>query len=112
MINERGLRLGPLGLLLTVIAIALATLATLSFTSARADGILTDRFAETIRIRYSLDAKAQNYRYQNDDSDYSTVFEEDGYELKTAKEAGNMSHYCLSKIWNNDENIHDLWEGN
>ena len=48
MIRERGLRLGPLGLLLAVIAIALATLATLSFSSARADMILTERFAETV----------------------------------------------------------------
>ena len=112
MIREKGLRLGPLGLLLTVIAIAMAVLGTLSFTSARADRILTDRFAETVRIRYSLDAKAQDYRRQNDDSDYGTVFEEDGYELKIAKEEGDMKHYRLSKIWHSDENIHDLWEGN
>ena len=112
MINERGARLGPLGLLLTVIAIALATLATLSFSSARADTILTDRFAETVRIRYSLDAKAQDYRRQNDDSDYEKVFEEDGYEVAIAKEESDMKYYRLSKIWHNDENIHDLWEGN
>ena len=52
--NQVPVKLGPLALLLTVISICLTTLAILTFSTARADGRLAERYAETVTLRYEL----------------------------------------------------------
>ena len=54
------IRLGPLAMLLTVISLCLATLAVLVFTTARADRSMAEKYAETVRVRYELEAEGQS----------------------------------------------------
>ena len=55
--NRIPIRLGPLALLLTVIAICVSSLGVLSVADAAADLRLAERYAETVRIRYELEEK-------------------------------------------------------
>ena len=55
------IKLGPLALLLTVISICLTTLAILTFTTARADRRLAEKYAETVSTRYSLEIRGQEF---------------------------------------------------
>ena len=54
-------KLGPLALLLTVISICLTTLAVLTFTTARADRSLAEKYADTVAVRYGLEAEGQRF---------------------------------------------------
>ena len=53
------IKLGPLALLLTVISICLTVLAILSFTTARADLRLAEKYAQTVSERYQLEISGQ-----------------------------------------------------
>ena len=55
------IRLGPLALLLAVISICLTILAILTFTTARADLRLAEKYAETVQARYALEKDGQEY---------------------------------------------------
>ena len=55
------IRLGPLALLLAVIAICLTTLSILSFTTGQADLRLAQRYAETVKERYALEGEGQEF---------------------------------------------------
>ena len=59
--NKAPIRLGPLALLLTVVSICLAILAILTFTTARADLRLAEKYALTVRERYALEKEGQEY---------------------------------------------------
>lgn len=52
-------RLGPLAILLTVISICMTVLGILSFTTARADSRLAEKYAATVELRYELEAQGQ-----------------------------------------------------
>ena len=54
-------KLGPLALLLTVISICMTTLAILAFSTASADHSLAEKYAQTVRERYALEAKGQRF---------------------------------------------------
>ena len=54
------IKLGPLAVLLTVISICMTTLGVLAFTTARADWSLAEEYADTVRVRYELEAEPQN----------------------------------------------------
>lgn len=55
------IRLGPLALLLTVISICLTVLSILTFTTARADMRLAEKYAQTVRTRYALEQEGQQF---------------------------------------------------
>lgn len=55
------IKLGPLAVLLTVISICMSTLGILAFATARADLRLAEEYAETVRIRYELEAEGQRF---------------------------------------------------
>ena len=57
--KQATVRLGPLALLLTVISICLTILAILSFTTARADLRLAEKYAQTVEARYALERDGQ-----------------------------------------------------
>ncbi len=61
MKQQAPVRLGPIALILTVISICLAILAILSFTTARADLRLAEKFAATVSDRYALEREGQTY---------------------------------------------------
>lgn len=62
------IRLGPLALLLTVISICMATLGILSFTTARADLSMAEKYASTVQERYVLEKEGQDFLRQAGDA--------------------------------------------
>lgn len=59
--NQIPIRLGPLALLLTIISICLTTLSILTFTTSGADLRLAEKYADTVRVRYELEAEGQAF---------------------------------------------------
>lgn len=55
------IRLGPLALLLTVVAICMAVLGLLTFSTARADLAMAQKLAGSVRERYALEAEGQAF---------------------------------------------------
>ena len=55
------IRLGPVAVFLTVVAAVLATLAILTFSTARADEVLAERFASVTQTRYALEADGNRF---------------------------------------------------
>ena len=92
------IKLGPLALLLTVISICVTTLAILTFTTARADLSLAEKYAQTVETRYALERQGQEFLRdlsETDPADYGlmdwerdaagvywTEFEQDGTSLR------------------------------
>ncbi len=107
--KEKGLRLGPLMLLLCLVAIALSTLAVLSFSSARADRILAERYAENVRERYGLDMKGQKWRHDHPEGS-EEVLQSEHYELKI-RQNELSEEYSMKRLWETSETIDGLWKG-
>ena len=126
------IKLGPLALLLTLISICLTMLAILNYTTARADLRLAERYADTVRTRYALEAEGQEYlsglralpaedaaalAEEKADADgvVWTTFEKDGSRLLVGVrlEAGEpvIEAWRHDRIWEQDEDMTDLWEG-
>ncbi len=121
------IRLGPLALLLTVISICLAILAILNFTTARADLRLAEKYADTVRVRYALDADGQEYLSRlnagletapepDENGVRSVEFERDGcvlcIELIDDGQGGwAVRSWRQEKLWEQNETIDNLWNG-
>ena len=54
-------RLGPFALLLAVISMCMAVLSVLSLSTALADMRLSERYAETVSVRYELEYEGQKF---------------------------------------------------
>ena len=59
--KELPIRLTPLALLLTVISICMTVLGILTCATARADINLAETYAQTVRTRYALEVRGQNW---------------------------------------------------
>ena len=121
------IKLGPLAFLLTVISICLTVLAILTFTTARADLSLADKYAQTVQIRYDLEAQGQAYLAQlaagqgtgDTDADADGViwktFSRDGFSLRVGCVAGADGYEVISwrqeKAWDEENTLH-VWQGN
>ena len=121
------IRLGPLALLLTVISICLAILAILNFTTACADLRLAEKYADTVRVRYALDADGQEYlsrlnagRETAPEPDKNGVrsveFERDGCVLRIELSDDGQGGWAVrswrqEKRWEQNETIDNLWNG-
>jgi len=119
-------KLGPLALLLTVVSICLTTLAILVFTTARADVRLAEKYAQTVRERYELEAEGQAYLagVSNDPSllpepdeqgvSWDTL-ENEGARLIIGIKNENGSIRIVSwrheREWTEDTDIGNLWTG-
>ena len=55
------MRLGPLALLLMVISICMTVLGILTFTTARADLSMAEKYAQTVETRYLLESRGQSF---------------------------------------------------
>ena len=132
--NPIPIKLGPMALLLTVISICLTTLSILTFTTARADCRLAEKYAETVTRRYGLmnrgeeflrDAEAAAARGESPDSLPGTTadgngvtryeLEEDGMRLSVAVVSGENGpetvEYRVTKEWSEDLDLGNLWPG-
>ena len=125
------IKLGPLTLLLTVISICLTTLAILTFTTARADLRLAEKYAETVRTRYELEAEGQSFLRELRDLDPAdlslmdldrdaqcvswTTLKEDGAQLLIGftydRDGYQVVAWRQEKEWDQDTVIGNLWSG-
>lgn len=122
-------RLGPLALLLTVISICLSVLAVLSFSNSGADMRLAERYGETVKTRYLLEEDGQRYLDEmgavfragnagaaDTQAAVTKVFERDGYTLRIelSEDGGQyvVTSWRISKDWEEDTIIDNLWQGN
>ena len=113
--NRPPMRLGPLAFLLTVIAIAMSVLSVLTFSTARADSALANRFARTVRTRYSLEKEAaQMIKERSDEGKgFEFTLEKDGYVLHVRlNDDGDPEIWDIHRQWDYDEFTDDLWDGN
>ena len=121
------IKLGPLALLLTVISICLTVLAILSFTTARADLRLAEKYAQTVSERYLLEAEGQELLAELQDSDpgmldmerdangvWWTDLEKDGAHLhigvKKSADGWDPAAWRMDKDWEEDTEL-DVWDG-
>ena len=126
------IRLGPLALLLTVISICLTVLSLLAFTTARADMRLAEKYADTVGIRYALEAEGQTFLAEADaaaaqgmldamdglERDAEGVWwytiEGDGSRLRIgllpANGAVDVEAWKHERLWEEDDSL-NLWPG-
>ena len=121
------IKLGLLALLLTVISICLTVLAILSFTTARADLRLAEKYAQTVSERYLLEAEGQKLLAELQDSDpgmldmerdangvWWTDLEKDGAHLhigvKKSADGWEPVAWRMDKDWEEDTEL-DVWDG-
>ena len=125
--NKAPVRLGPLALLLTVISICLAILAILTFTTARADLRLAEKYAETVQARYALEQDGQEYLCRlsagtetapepDEDGIRRVELERDGFLLRIAllddgQGGWTVLSWSQEKLWKQKETIDNLWSG-
>ena len=130
--KQTPIKLGPLALLLTVISICLTTLAILTFTTARADLRLAEKYARTVETRYALERQGQEFLQELSETDpadyglmdwerdaggvYHIEFEQDGASLKIGfrpEQEGGIAvvSWRLEKGWEEDDSLGTLWDG-
>lgn len=116
--KDMPIRLGPLALLLCVISICLTSLAMLSYADASSDMRLAQRYGQSVKTRYLLEQDGQEHLAQVNNGQSSEIekeFERDGYRLsvrfRQTAEGYEIDHWKIKKIWNETEDMDDLWEG-
>ena len=125
--NKAPIRLGPMALLLTVISICLTILAILTFTTARADLRLAQKYAETVQARYAIEKDGQTYLAGlNAGREEVPEPDEDGVLRVDIERGGYLLHIALldddhggwdvtswrhEKTWEQKETIDNLWSG-
>jgi len=126
-VKQVPIKLGPLALLLTVISICLTVLAILSFTTARADLRLAEKYAQTVSERYLLEAEGQELLAELQDSDpgmldmerdangvWWTDLEKNGAHLhigvKKGADGWDVAAWRMDKDWEEDTEL-DVWDG-
>ena len=126
------IRLGPLTLLLAVISICLTTLAILTFTTARADLRLAEKYAQTVSSRYELEREGQEFLREvceTDSADYGLMdwerdrngvywqeLEQDGAKLRIGfridgEDGVQVVSWRHTRDWKEDESLGTLWDG-
>lgn len=128
------IKLGPLALLLTVISICLSVLAILTFTTARADKSLAEKYAETVAARCALETEGQRFLRDLDealrqgDGGFLAALERegelyakrltlDGTDLNiafrlTGEGKPELLRWRIYREWTEDLDIGNLWPGN
>ena len=127
--KDTPVKLGPLALLLTVISICMTTLAVLAFTTARADYSLAEQYAETVKERYALEAKGQQYLSETADDlaqGFLLLPDADGVVRNTIEEGDTkltiglrltgtdgflVDSWRMERQWTEDTSIGNLWDG-
>lgn len=128
-------RLGPIAIFLTIVAIVMATLAVLTTATTNADKVMAERFAEVTKNRYAMEAEAEKFIWKFDEQAaagkidakklgakrsgeaYIKTIKNNGYILKTGvtsagKDGGyKVTEWKLEKEWNADDPYSDVWKG-
>ena len=82
---DHKVRLGPIAIFLTVVAIILSTLSILSVATTNADMVLAERFAAVTKERYALEAKGERFLKTLDEQAQSGRINEAGLLMKKTK---------------------------
>lgn len=127
--NQAPVKLGPLALLLAVISICLTTLSILTFTTARGDLSLAEKYAATVSDRYALEAGGQAFlRDLAEDAPMALMdaerdaggvrwitLEHGDARLRigvTAEDGGyTVTAWRHDRLWTEDDDIGNLWDG-
>ena len=112
-------RLGPIAIFLTIVVMVITTLAVLTVATSNADRIMAGRFAGVTKVRYELEADGQRFLSEAAAGGTELTFEEekDGYRIEveiTQPDAdGNfeINRWKISKIWNGEDPINNIWPG-
>ncbi|MBR2672213.1 MAG: hypothetical protein IKE27_08430 [Oscillospiraceae bacterium] len=128
------IRLGPVALFLTVIAIVLTTLAVLTLASSNADVVMAERFAGVTKVRYDLESEGYRFVQRADEAlksggsvasvpgvrsdgsgGYEYALEQDGYRLdivvKPSGDSVEIVKWKITKVWVEDDPYKDIWAG-
>ena len=123
------IKLGLLALLLAVVAICLTILSILSFTTGQADLRLAQRYADTVKERYALEAEGQQFfadvcegrAPQSGQAEISgslgSLVQETGqlhldYTLKkNAKGTYDITAWRFIRDWEEDTQLDNIWTG-
>lgn len=121
-------RLGPLALLLTVVAICVTVLGLLTFTTARGDLAMAERYAATVQVRYRLEAQGQAFLRDLEESPEALAaleqdesgacwqtFQEGDVSLRVTLmpqgEGFQVVGWQFSQEWEPQEELGGLWPG-
>ena len=130
------IRLGPLAILLALIGICMTILGVLSFTTARADLKLAEKYADTVHTRYELEAEGQAFLKEAEaawlsgtdpaalpetETDIDGIvrksFEQKGFTLTVgiipdSEKRIRVVEWLQYKEWEPEESMGSLWTGN
>ena len=128
-------RLGPIAIFLTVVAIVLTMLAILTFATSHADAVMAQRFASVTETRYELEAEGRQFLAdademlangqdltmlegvtRNEGSSFGYTIEKNGYSLLitvSAPENGRVQveEWKIDKIWQEEDPYQNIWKG-
>lgn len=128
-------RLGPLAIFLAVVVMVITTMAVLTIATSNADRTMARRFASVTQTRYQLEADGERFiseavNVHAAGGDYASVevigvtdrgyeFHEElnGYsitvEISRPDAEGNyeLLKWKVSKLWNADDPVKDIWNG-
>ena len=133
---DHKIRLGPIAIFLTIVAIVLSTLAMLTAATAGADKAMAERFASVTSTRYQLEADGNTFLKEFDETiaqggdpaslegvesaqggGYNYTVERDGYRLEVSlSPLDALGHYSITvwkihKIWNSEDPMNNVWKG-
>ena len=128
-------RLGPIAIFLAVVVMVITTMAILTLATSNADRTMAKRFAAVTQTRYQLEADGERFMseaaiahaeggsytgsegVETTDNGYQFYEELDGYsitvEITTPDADGNFEvlEWKVSKLWNSDDPVNDIWPG-
>lgn len=130
---NRSMRLGPAALLLIVTVTVVTMMALLSFATTSADIAMSGRFADATKARYRLETEAERFLslasegessiksadgVREKNASYLFEKERDGYKLELEIERPDANgtyeilSYRITRVWNPDDPMQDVWKGN
>ncbi len=133
---NRKTRLGPVAIFLAVVVMVITTMAILTIATSNADRTMARRFASVTQTRYQLEADGERFLSEaanihaaggdyakaevigTTDSGYRFYEELNGYsitvEITVPDENGRFDIllWKVSKLWNADDPLKDIWSGN
>ena len=127
----RKIRLGPLAIFLVIVTMVITTLAVLTVATSNADITMARRFADVTKIRYGLEAEAEEFLSNVEaggaagmdgvtktDNGYEFTAENEGYRIEAAVSGPDadggykVTKWKLTKIWNASDPMQSIWPGN
>ena len=128
-------RMGPIAIFLAVVVTVITTMAILTLATSNADRTMAKRYAAVTQTRYQLEADGERFISEavsarasgneytaadgssKTDRGYEYYKELDGYSITVVitepDEEGSyeLLEWKVSKLWNSDDPVRDIWQG-